>query len=241
MDIKALISSLTIEDIKGFYSIYKSNFHNRITKFIVFTGIGLLSTHWIYDLIDAFFEFRFEINIFGDKSDIFGVVLILIALIYNYFLTSLHINKFIIKSKKSTDHDINVFERISINEEIINRCILDLQFKYIDGTIWEKFEYNKLLFQSVDNKFRNSELQSLMDSLTCSIDNFSILIYQSDPIVETKPEFKGGFYKIKTDPNNMKIYKLEDEELVEKIKSICKEIHISYSNLRVQIREQLSI
>ena len=114
------------EIIKTIINFIKPKYYNRITWIIVLAGLGLTSTNIIELIILKLFEIELNLQITKDDDPWIGVILIVIALTYNYFM-NLQANQVsnLYSSKEEIDkreHDKIIYNKINriISEEKMN-------------------------------------------------------------------------------------------------------------------------
>lgn len=80
-----------IVSICKLYYLFKPKFYNKITWVIVITGLGLISPSIVVEIINWLFETNYNFSLLNENDQIIGIILIIVALIYNAI--SQYINK----------------------------------------------------------------------------------------------------------------------------------------------------
>ncbi|MBW1297825.1 hypothetical protein [Aquimarina litoralis] len=85
------------QEHKGFlikiWRLIRPEFYNRLTWLIVISGIGLIGTSIFEAIIEAFFLKEFDILLPNQYEPWFGLILIIIALVYNTIIKFRQQNK----------------------------------------------------------------------------------------------------------------------------------------------------
>lgn len=239
--LKDIITKLTLEDIKSFYKIFRGNFQNRITKSVIYGGLAMIGSHWIYDIIDALFSLQFGKNIFGDKSDIFGTILVAMGLSYNAFITKVQMNKFVPKKTDDITHDQNIFNSAEWSESDFISIIEILKSGKIEGKKWEFLNRISQHFSLIDNKFIDSVLADKMVELVESLENFHEILYEVNLHRTEHPLHVMAIPINLSLPDVRFIYRFESKEDLSKALALAKGIRKIYRELRVLVTSRLGI
>lgn len=79
-----------IEKFLFIYKFIRPKFYHRITWFVVVSGVALMSTTLLEQLISYFLKINFEISVSGEDDVVWGFALVAIALTYHLITTSIY-------------------------------------------------------------------------------------------------------------------------------------------------------
>lgn len=148
--------------------LLKPEFYNKITWAVVVAGLALLSTSFIDKLVNALFKISFEIDITDGNDAVFGVVLVIIGLLYHAISRKIEIqenNSFKKEhEKKKIEHDIDVFNRTN---KILDETILKEMLEWIGADHCFESDQKAIInnyFQEIQEKKNTYLYQDIEDS-----------------------------------------------------------------------------
>jgi hypothetical protein len=138
----------TIDKIERIINLIKPKFYNKLTWFVVGTGLTIVSKPLWIEILNAILNKKYQLNITDGNDAFIGLSLVIIALIYNLF--TVYFDKFLI-SKQS---DLEKEKQINKDKELFNKFLLSLPTK---GTL----EF--IRFYDYHNLFHKSDIEPLYD------------------------------------------------------------------------------
>lgn len=161
-------------------------FYNRLTWVIVIAGISLMANSLLWEILNAILKINFQITIINENDPIFGLICILLALIYNAFINSLEYKKETHKlvdrikdEEESKDHDRLTFQTY---DEILP----EEKFENFIGRLWGSHETHSDYLVSLDryvdharkssNSFVINELEELKEKFTKDLHELGMFV-----------------------------------------------------------------
>jgi hypothetical protein len=176
------------DTILEFLKFFRPKFYNKITWFLVVSGVGILSKPLWLDIFNSLLETSIQISI-TDNCDLYiGLVIIAMALIYHviFHTKTTNVNHELADIK---EHDRKIFSRASkildytFLDEFTDDLIGDHSASLYDQLKLEKYKYflsnpsNEFLIESV-NKKSEDLVNCISKLLTFMLDNFDKFPYE---------------------------------------------------------------
>lgn len=204
-------------------SYLRPKFYNRITWWVIGVGLGLLGAIPIFErILIALFDQQLSLHIPSDVSNIIGLILVIIGLIYNLLMKIVDNSYELgLSSKSSTivQSDIKVYNRIM---ELLPYQEVESFAKYdfMGSFLWDHhrkiISYSEIV-ESPDLSFFNDELNTLKTEFDHALKKFSnTLMMNTFAVQGSKDVFKVPDDWKYTFPDNYKQVKKEIYESQDK-------------------------
>lgn len=138
----------TIDKIERIINLIKPKFYNKLTWFVVGTGLTIVSKPLWIEILNAILNKKYQLNITDAKDAFIGLSLVITALIYNLF--TVYFDKFLI-SKQS---DLEKEKQLKKDKELFNKFLEKLPS---NGSI----EFLKI--HSFENGFYLEDLRQILN------------------------------------------------------------------------------
>lgn len=247
-----LLNEKTKELLFKLIKIFKPEFYNKATWFLLVAGVSLVSTKFIEKVISILFEINFDISFTDGNDNLIGLAIIIITLIYHFFSRKMEadseIKKHLETRTKEREHDIIKFKLLEENlgfqkyNDILTYIITDhsyyrSKFRPIENFLAEsKNPASEFITKNIE-KHRKTLLKSILDLQ-------SFLVHNFDPILVKNPD--DVRYRMLPDLNidrstrypsieEQKTYDEKSKELDEKVYQAMDD----YIKLRRCVKEEL--
>ncbi len=213
---------------------FRPKYYNRITWLLLICGIGLLSSSLLEKIIIALFEKITDVPIITDANAKYGIVLIVIALIYNLLS---QIIDYKIQTKVYQLKPEQLDERkldIELFNKIRNILPSDGSMKFIRDNNFNGFAFNwKEIYQihnfrrEVDKPesiFFNEELEDIKLKLNKILIDFNTLLSTNTFVVQSRPDFSSipSEWEVEQPDRFSKVIKAISEKQDEAWEEFCK-------------------
>lgn len=162
---------------KSLLSFLRPRFHNRMTLTIVIFGFSLIGNSVALTLLDAYLGIKYSLSLFGKWDPVFGIGLILVALVYNAFVNYLEL----FASRKHSDQERLILSlEQGIFEKLDGFCDERQLVRFLDGLANNHhyfssgvypLDYLRGYLHSVESHFVTTELDELKIQLLRDLNN----------------------------------------------------------------------
>ena len=107
----------TIDKIERIINLIKPKFYNKLTWFVVGTGLTIVSKPLWIEILNAILNKKYQLNITDGNDAFIGLSLVITALIYNLF--TVYFDKFLISKQVSLKEE----KQINKDKELFNKFL----------------------------------------------------------------------------------------------------------------------
>lgn len=160
----------------------RPKFYNKITWVLIIGGLGLFSTPLIEKIINALTEKYFDFPISDENASIYGILIIILALIYNLTVNYLDFKVEKLSKLDSPEHKIQKELDLKLYRRIREILPSDGSIAFIRTNNFAGFSFDWKIMDQLDDfihesnkpefKFIDEELENLRYDLTKNIDEF---------------------------------------------------------------------
>jgi len=232
----------SMNDLIKLIRLFIPSFHNKITWLLVIFGISLIGTPLIEIIINKIFETQFSISITSENDITIGIVIIVIALIYN-ILTN-YLDKYLLhketikKLENNSSKDKDLYKKLLI--ELPSSGSIDFLRNHDFYNPFRINEYNQLLnfvyeWDNAEHEFINKDIEKTRKRLLGEINQF--LDYSG---TKTYP-LKTDFQTVMTDIDSEIELSEETKKSISKLNEYGSSIYNLHQELIRKGRENLYI
>jgi len=235
-------------------TLLRPQFYNKLTWFIVISGIALMSTPLWQEIIAAILRSRFDLDLVPGDSVTWGFALVVVGLVYHFATTSLfQYSKSITDSEKNIQrntHDRQIFEesiKILTEEELASYLDwLANDHSYRENAADKVAGYHDY-HAKPKNRFINEDLNSAALNMVRALGeilswtSLNFWVYPENQKRENTrfcmhPELNLDRQGHGT-PEQMQMY----DELTKTLNELIRDVSDTYTSYRKKIKEQLFI
>ena len=160
------------------FAFFRPKFYNKLTWWVVGGGLALLSTSLIELLISELFSKSFDLTLLDGNEGILGVILIAVALLYNFgckVVEAKELDHSSNSARAAQQHDIGMFRKLDalVDEETFVNTVewIESQHFYTDYQ-WEKLQAFSVEFAKTSNEMIDDGLNLLQRQLVENVEMF---------------------------------------------------------------------